>query len=313
MKTILILGGFGFIGTNLLKFIDENLQDKYDVIVFDYLEGHPHGISFSCIKKKFCGNFADTSIFDTIFKTNKIDYVIHLISTTVPVTSDNIRFDIESNLIPTIDFLNVMIHNNVSQIIYLSSGGAIYGSLKVGEYHKELDNTNPLSSYGIMKLAIEKYLLYYQNIGKINPLILRLSNPYGPYHFSSKQGAINIAVRSALTESEFLVYGSDEISKDYIYIEDLCVILFKLIEKGCFNEVINIGSGEILSLRNILESIKVHFKNFDWTKSNKNLVDVDYVALDISKLMNIIGDYSFVDFENGLNRTISWMKNNIIK
>lgn len=83
--------------------------------------------------------------------------------------------------------------------------------------------SNPISSYGITKLAIEKYLYFYHMQYGFNYLILRLSNPYGPYHYSQKQGVINIALERAMKNDSFSVWGNGEGTKDYIYIEDFVI------------------------------------------------------------------------------------------
>ena len=183
-KKILILGGFGFIGTNLIKYIDIHYIDEYSVIVFDKLLTHPYGITFDSVEKVYAGDFLDTTNIEYIFKNHKIDLVIHSLSTTVPVTSKNSRFDIESNLIPTIEVLDLMLLYGVKDIIYISSGGAIYGN--GNKHHKETNVNFPLSSYGIVKLAIEKYLHQYSELYGLRALILRLSNPYGKYHYFRK-------------------------------------------------------------------------------------------------------------------------------
>lgn len=89
-----------------------------------------------------------------IFEKNNIDFVIHSLSTTVPVDFSNVRYDVGSNLLPTIDILNLMVKHKVKDIVYLSSGRAIYGT-QGNEKHKESDDVFPISSYGVIKYAIE--------------------------------------------------------------------------------------------------------------------------------------------------------------
>ena len=259
MKTILILGGHGFIGSNVLNYIDNHLCDTYNVILFNKSENHPYGIKFNCTSKSYYGEFSDVALLKSIFIENKIDIVFHFISTTTPATSSNIKYDIKSNLISTIDFVNVMIAFNVKNIVYLSSGGAVYG--KTSEKNSETSQTQATSSYGIVKLAIEKYLMMFANNGEIKPLILRLSNPYGPYHYSMKQGVINIALRAAFEQNNFSVWGTGKNSKDYIYVEDFVEILFKLLNLNISNQIINVGSGKPVNINTIL----FHIKNIYWS------------------------------------------------
>lgn len=306
MKTILLLGAYGFIGTNILSFIDKYLNTQYKVIVFDKLATHFAGLSFKCVAKSYSGDFSDSVLLNTIFEENSIDYVIHSLSTTVPATSLNARYDVDSNLVPTLELLNAMIKHNVYDIAYISSGGAIYGNKDI--LHKETEDVFPISSYGVVKLTIEKYLMQYAQLHNIRPLILRLSNPYGPYHYSMKQGVINVALSNAIKGGEFAVWGDGTSEKDYIYIEDFIDILFKLKAENIHTEVINVASGEALSVNKILESIKTHINSFNWIYKDASKYDVQRFKLDTSKLKSFITDYKFTSFEEGLQKTINWAK-----
>ena len=233
MKTLLILGGYGFIGSNIMKLIDTDYYNQYEVIVFSRTALHSKGLSFQCVKKVYTGDFNNESDLTIIFEENKIDIVIHLINSTVPSTSNNARYDVESNLIPTINLLNIMISFRIKNIVYLSSGGSVYGNSS--EKNKETDHTNPLSSYGIVKLTIEKYLQLYSRQDLLHPLILRLSNPFGPLHYSLKQGILNVALRSAIEKKLFCIWGDGTATKDYIFIDDFVKILFKLLDANIEN------------------------------------------------------------------------------
>ena len=163
MKRILLLGGFGFIATNILKYIDENCVEDFEVFIFDRIAQHPKGMAFKCVKKVYVGDFSDETNMAHIFQDNKIDIVLHLLSSTVPATSSNAQYDVESNLISTLKLMGVMDKFGVKDIVYMSSGGAIYGDYLQKVHHEE-DAVYPKSSYGVVKLAIEKYLLSYSEL-----------------------------------------------------------------------------------------------------------------------------------------------------
>ena len=307
MNTILLLGGYGFIGSNIMDFIDRHLSHLYEVILFDKVANHPFGLDFKCVKKKYFGDFSDITCLEPILKENQIDLVFHCINTTVPSTSYNIRFDIESNLVSTVNFINLMVETKIKNIVYLSSGGAIYGNTE-GKKIESAPNY-PHSSYGIVKLAIEKYLMLYSYESKINPLILRLSNPYGPFHYSMKQGILNVALRSSLEKKQFSVWGDGENSKDYIFVEDVIEIIFKLLELKIQNEIINIGSGNLIKVNQILALIKNIYPHFTWNYIQPKTFDVSHFELDIRKLKHIIGNYSFTPIEDGIIKTNNWIIN----
>ncbi len=312
MKRLLLLGGYGFIGTNILKYIDNFFSDEYSVIVFDRVLTHPKGIRFNCVKKAYQGDFGDKTVVKTVFDENQFDYVIHSVNTTVPSTSINPRFDIESNLLPTIDLLDILVEYKTPNIVFLSSGGAIYGEMVNSLPHKETNIEFPKSSYGVVKLATEKYLFQYKELYNIHPLVLRLSNPYGLYHYSSKQGIINISLECAVLDKQFKVWGNGEAKKDYIFINDFCCILFEMIRREIKDGVFNIASNEILSVNEILAKIKIHFPNFTWSNIANKKNDISHFQLDTSKLHTAIGSMKFTPFEEGLDKTIEWLMGNKI-
>ena len=306
-KQILLLGGFGFLGTNILKYIDAHLINVYDCIVFDKFDAHPHKVQFKSVKKVYAGDFSDAKLISQIFEENTIDMVLHVLSTTVPVDSINAQYDVQSNLLPTLGVLECMVKHHVSTIVYLSSGGAVYGSLS-NKRHKESDDVFPVSSYGVIKLAIEKYIMQYAQLYDIKPVILRLSNPYGPYHYSMKQGVVNVAIHKALHNEILNVWGDGCGKKDYIYVEDFCEILFLLLQKYQFMGVLNIGSGCCLSVNEIIDEIKLILPSLSVEYTNAQKFDVSHFELDIAKLKETLGDYVFTTLKDGLCRTIEWSK-----
>lgn len=304
-----MLGGFGFISTNILKYIDEHYADEYQVIVFDRIAEHPRGVKFKCVKNVYAGDFSDETNITQIFLENKIDMVMHFLSSTIPATSSNAQYDVESNLIATLKLLGIMDRFAVKDIIYMSSGGAIYGDY-LQKVHNEEDAVYPKSSYGVVKLAIEKYLLSYSELYGFNTLILRLSNPYGPYHYNNKQGIINIAIRKALAGEKVQIWGTGDGIKDYIYIEDVCSIIFRLIENGVETEVYNVAAGSAHSVNEIVEGIKEFIPLCDWEYVNASLNDVQSFELDITKLRQKLGVIRFTPFKKALEKTIEWQKKN---
>ena len=309
MKTILLLGGYGFIGTNIMKYIDTYLYSKFRVIVFDRFLQHPYGIHFNCIQCSYAGDFSDGILMEQIFSENKIDMVIHSLSTTIPMNSMNARYDVESNLLPTLDLLSIMCKHNVMDMVYISSGGAIYGDV-TNAIHKEDEDVFPISSYGIIKLSIEKYLMQYAKLYGLKPLILRLSNPYGKYHYSMKQGICNVAVSYAMQKRLFTVYGDGHAQKDYIYIGDFVNIMFKLILKNISKDIINIGSQQIHSVNDILHLVRLYVPDFVWEYKNSSQYDVNYLQLNTEKLHKYIGDYEFMSLDEGIKIIVDWKKEN---
>ncbi|MDR2407260.1 MAG: NAD-dependent epimerase/dehydratase family protein [Bacteroidales bacterium] len=308
MKKILLLGGFGFIGSNILKYVDNLQVNPYEIIVFDKFKSHPYGVHFNCIKKVYTGNFSNINDIENVLEENKIDIVLHSLGTTIPITSNDIIFDIESNLLSTIRLLDLLVKYHIKRMVYISSGGAVYGHCTPCKKHNENDVPNPISSYGIVKLTIEKYLYYYSYLYNIETVIFRLSNPYGKYHYNIRQGVINVAAHSAISSRVFSVWGDGSARKDFIFINDFCDILFKLIEVKIPFLLLNVGSGQMLSVNEILKAIKHRIPSFVWTYNDRSIIDVQHFELDISKLLSLIGQYKFTPFAIGLEKTIKWIK-----
>lgn len=306
--TILLLGSFGFIGTNIIKYIDANKKDL-NVVAFDRFPAHLDHVQFESVKKVYAGDFSDECLLKQVFDENEIDLVIHSLSASVPSSSQDNEFDIKFNVLPTIGLLNQMVSHGVKNIVFISSGGAIYGDHYVDKAgHIEEEVLFPKSAYGVSKLVIEKYLYLYGIQHGVRSLVLRLSNPYGPYHYSQKQGIINIALERALENEPFEIWGDGKGKKDYIFIDDFCAILMKLIEKWKKHySVINVGSGQLLSVNDIVSEIKNEVNaSFNWSYKKANTLDVQDFKLNLNKLMIVLGDYKFTSLYDGIMKTQKW-------
>lgn len=174
----LVLGGRGFIGSHV---VDALLSMGTAVRILDRpLPGgvkelppaaNPH------LLEVFDGDFVNGKDLDEAL--TGCDCCIHLITSTLPQTSnDDMVFDISTNLVGTLSLFEGLIRHRVKKFIFMSSGGTVYGK-PIQETIEETHPTNPLSSYGVTKLAAEKYLGIYKHLYGLNSVSLRLSNPYG--------------------------------------------------------------------------------------------------------------------------------------
>jgi UDP-glucose 4-epimerase len=307
MEPVLILGGYGFIGSNVIDYLNKYLPGKYRVIVFDFYEQQPLGPRFENVYRSYKGDFTNQEDIRVIFDENRIDYVFHFISTTVPSSSNNnIVYDIESNLVPTIHLLDIARGHNVKKVVYISSGGAIYGTAEKYIHHED-DKLQPISSYGIVKMTVEKYFQLYNYLYGVDYLVLRLSNPYGPFHFSKKQGVINVALRKAIRDEVFEVWGDGANIKDYIYVEDVARIIVELVEKKVVNTTINIGSGSGYSINEVVAIVKNIVPSFKVSFQESKSFDVPKVILDTKRLKGLV-DIELLDIENGIKKTFKWMQ-----
>lgn len=310
-KHILLLGGFGFIGTNFMKYVEARCPEKYTFTVMDRFPTHPAGIAFSDINKVYDGDFSDRNLIERIFEENTIDLIIHSLSAITPSSVCDNETAIRQSVLPTLQLLEIMDRHKVRDILYLSSGGAVYGDASSDKSgHAETEALYPRSAYGLSKVAVEKALFQFSELHGFRTLILRPSNPYGPYHYSKTQGIVNIAIEKALQHETFEVWGNGEGKKDYIYVGDLSEIMLKLIEKGLAPlRIVNVGSGEILSVNEILSAIRSMVSpSFAWQYKEANKNDVQSFRLNLERLAELLPDYRPTSFREGLKRTLDWYK-----
>jgi len=304
MEKNLVVGGSGFLGLNWLEYL-QTAGSENEVVVFAHEK--PEGIIFPPFVTFLTGDYADTQALDDLFNAHHFDRVFHFASSIIPaISSENIRQDIESNLLPTIGLMEMMKKHQVTKLLYLSTGGAVYGNVnqeKVPENYP----CKPISSYGIIKLAVEHYIELYAKLYQIDYLILRLSNPFGSFHRSPKQGVINIAVRKALKGEVMTVWGDGSQAKDYIYAADIGKAIDGLIKVGVKNETINVGSGESLTLNKIIERIQAKLPAFQVEYKDAKLTDVQKICLDTFKLASKI-HWETTPFDQALDATITYEK-----
>jgi UDP-glucose 4-epimerase len=253
------------------------------------------------------GDYADAQALDALFSTHSFDRVFHFASSIIPaISSENIRQDIESNLLPTIGLMEMMKKHQVSNLLYLSTGGAVYGNVNQEKVPEDYP-CKPISSYGIIKLAVEHYIELYAKLYQIDYLILRVSNPFGSFHRSPKQGVINIAVRKALKGEVMTVWGDGSQAKDYIYAADIGKAIDGLIKAGVKNETINVGSGESLTLNEIIKRIQSKLPAFQVEYKEAKVTDVQQICLDTAKLSAKM-NWQITSFETALEKTIAYEK-----
>jgi UDP-glucose 4-epimerase len=304
MEKNLVVGGSGFLGLNWLEYLQQQGSEN-EVVVFAHEK--PEGVPFPSFVTFVTGDYSDAQALEDLFTAHRFDRVFHFASSIIPaISSENIRQDIESNLLPTIGLMEMMKKHQVSKLLYLSTGGAVYGNVNQ-EKVKEDYPCKPISSYGIIKLAVEHYIELYAKLYQIDYLILRLSNPFGEFHRSPKQGVINIAIRKALKGEVMTVWGDGSQAKDYIYAADIGKAIDGLIRAGVKNETINVGSGESLTLNEIIKRIQSKIPAFQVEYKDAKLTDVQHICLDTTKLSAKM-NWEITSFETALEKTITYEK-----
>jgi UDP-glucose 4-epimerase len=238
---------------------------------------------------------------------------MHLVSSTLPRGSnEDVVFDVQSNLISSLHLLNAMVTKGIRKIIFISSGGTVYGN----PIYTPLDEghpTNPTVSYGITKLAIEKYLLLFQSLHGIKATILRVANPYGErQRIETAQGAIGVFLSKALRHQDIEIWGDGSVIRDYVYVGDVADAFAKAVNYDGACSVFNIGSGVGKSLNEIIgvmrETLGLQFEvNYHPSRA----FDVPVSILNNSLAQRELGWAPQVTFNEGIKQTASWMANRI--
>ena len=299
----LVLGGKGFIGSHLVKAL---INDGHSVRVFDRNASESEEMSENI--EYISGDFTD--IFAIAEALTGIDVVYHLISTTVPSTSNlDMVNDIETNLVSTLRLLKTMVSVGVNKIVFLSSGGTVYGNPKMNPI-PETHPLNPICSYGIVKVAIEKYLFLFNQLHGVEYNILRVSNPYGAnqQHYGV-QGVIPTFLLKALRNEPITIWGDGTIERDYIYINDLVCASVKA-GKEMFNDVFNVGSGVLTSINEIINTIE-EVSNLKLKLNNlpQRNFDVQSISLDCLYAKTKFDWTPRCGLNEGILENWEWLKN----
>ncbi len=277
--------------------------------------------------KVFAFDISDNTTFDKniVYKKNDltnvkqiasdfadIDIVYFLASATIPVTSwENPLMDIEKNLIPFINFADTVAKLKVKKIAFLSSAGTIYGTTK--QKVSETSDKNPFSPYGIIKLSIENFLLYFKTRYNINFDVYRVSNVYGEGQNTSKGlGLINTLLEKIITEGKITVYGNGETLRNYIYVKDVAGLLSQSVTSDIsVSSTFNISSDDSLTINQIVDIIKnTVTEKFEVVKTESRLSDNSAIDLDNSKIKKAIPYFKFTPIAKGITETYSYIKAN---
>ena len=302
MKNILIIGGSGFIGKNIIDVLKET---DCKIIVTTRRKNIS---SIQNLKIKFLeACLYDTNLIKKIISDNNIEIILHLASNLIP-SSKKIHFDMEVQniILPTFEILNYISDKGI-KIIYFSSGGAVYGNSKnkVSE-----DNTlEPINYYGYSKLMIENHIKLLSRTRNLKYIILRPSNVYGKYQKTlSKQGFIAVALGKMLTNQNVEVWGDGTTIRDYVEVSDIANIVYQLIKKNVENKILNVGSGYGHSISTVLQVLGNQLgKTPHIIYKDKRQFDVDKLILDISKLTSYM-NYNPKKLDEGIIDFINYLK-----
>jgi UDP-glucose 4-epimerase len=297
----LVLGGSGFIGSHL---VDALLADGHRVRVFDRQPDRFRD-ALAGVDYRF-GSLADGS--DVAEALAGIDVVFHLVSTSVPSTSNlDPVADIEGNLVTAVQLLDQMTRLDVHRIVFLSSGGTVYGNPGRSPV-AETDPLRPICSYGVVKVAIEHYLFMYQDLHGIEPVILRPSNPIGPRQgHLGVQGVVPTFLRRLLDGDSIQVWGDGSVVRDYLDVTDLAALCVQAGNSDVVG-VFNAGSGIGTSVNDVLSLIEsVTGRKADVHYQAARSFDVQRIVLDSDLALRTFGWSTAIALDESVRRLWDWL------
>ena len=314
MKTILVTGGAGFIGSNFVRMVLSEYSDTFVVNLdkltyagnLENLTGFLNHTNHKFIK----GDICDALLIDKILDEHKIDAIINFAAEShVDRSIRAPKAFIETNIKGTLTLLEAARDRNIGRFIQISTD-EVYGSLGPEGKFSEDTPLSPNSPYSASKAAADHLVKAFGHTWGLKYNITRCSNNYGPYQFPEKM--IPLMINNALNDKELPVYGDGLYVRDWLYVYDHCTAVWKVLTESPPGETYNIGG---CNEKTNLEVIDLILNRIGKPKSLIRHVtdrpghDRRY-AIDASKIIRQLNWHPSVGFEEGIEKTIDWYLQN---
>lgn len=300
-----VYGANGFIGRHLVRRLAEYgepiraVSRKFDTA---FIESFGENVEF--IEADF------RQPMDMASSLQDVDTIVQLISTSSPGMGNDYEIpDIQENVMPQIEFLQSCVKAGVKRYIFVSSGGTVYGP-EVPVPTTETTPTHPISSHGLTKLIVEKYIQMHGHVDDLDYAILRVANPFGPgQEFRKGQGLIPALLDHWRKGQQVTIFGGGQAQRDYIFIDDLIEAIEAVISfTPELRLVFNVGSGETRSIVEVIETLEaVTGHRFERKYVASRKTDVDISSLDISRAHEVLNWVPGTDFRKGIENTVEQM------
>lgn len=298
---IAIVGGLGFIGTNLYKYL------KTKKLKVKILDNHKVKKNYKYINKKDIIYCDIRTLSKLKKKLQNFEFIVNLAGQTgVLESNQKPNYCISQNIIGFSNILNIVkkIKKKI-KIINASTGGAIYGDSSKSS--TETSDKFPISYYGLSKKFNEDLSNVFFKLYKIETINLRFSNVYGEYSLH-KKSFIHSCIKNVLSKKKTNIFGDGRQTRDFIYVQDLVKLIYKSfnLPHGSYN----VASGKSFSVNQILDIMMNINKNFKYNYKKKNLTEVRDVNINNSKIKKILKLNSnfFTPLNKGISKTLDWYK-----
>lgn len=303
---ILVTGGLGFVGSHI---VDAYVELGHDVWILDNLStGRMENRNNQA--KLVLADITNPESVNNLFEQEKFDIVNHhAAQINVRVSVDDPTVDAHTNIIGGINIYEACVKHGVKKVIFASSGGAVYGEQEyfpADEKHK----TDPMSPYGISKLTNEHYLNYYKNVHGLQHVIFRYTNIFGPrQNPHGEAGVISIFIDKILEDSEFVINGNGNATRDYVYVHDVVSANVNALKEDV-NGTYNICTGYETSVNDIVRYLKViHSKDLKYKYGPSKLGEVYRSVANNNLFRQCTNWMPIYPFELNLKDTYNYFKN----
>jgi len=297
-----VLGAGGFIGTNLCRHL---AACGAEVAGFGRAPAYPRalqGIAWTV------GEFADRAALARAVEGNEL--VFHLIGSRLPESSNRDPIgDLDANVVSTLHLLEACRHSAVAKLVFASSGGTVYGVAPPIPI-PETAPTEPITAYGIGKLAVEKYLSLYQRLYGLDYAVLRISNPFGPFQGGDRrQGVVAAFIHQALRGATLEIWGDGEVVRDFVYIDDVVAALAAAALQSGPHRLFNVGQGVGRSVNQVIADIESVLERGPLARRYRpsRAADVPVNILDIGLIGRELGWQPRADWLASLRATARWL------
>jgi UDP-glucose 4-epimerase len=253
--------------------------------------------------------FSDFSTLARAVEDQEI--VFHLLGSSIPESSNSDPAeDLLAHVFSTIKLLDLCRAAHVRKIVFASSGGTVYGIPAVVPT-PETAPTDPISAYGISKLAVEKYLALYRHLHGMDYHILRIANPYGPGQSPfKKQGVVASILYRAISGKPFEIWGTGEVTRDFIHVEDVSAAFIHALHYAGEHRTMNVGSGHGLTINQVVGDVQhvLGLEGVRVTHKPGRAADVPVSILDTQLIRTVTSWRPRVSWIDGLTQTALWMR-----
>jgi UDP-glucose 4-epimerase len=302
MSLVLVTGGAGFIGANLLR----QLDPAHDVRVFDnLLRGSRDLLPGDREIDLVVGDIRDP---DAVARAVRgVDLVIHLAAfgSVVESIADPVE-NFEINVRGTFEMLRGAASAGVERFVFASTGGAI-----MGDQPPPIDESSlpwPISPYGASKLCGEAYVHAFAGSFGVRPVALRFANVYGPYS-AHKKGVITRFIRAALGGGTFEIFGEGNASRDFLHVDDLCRGILAAAESDLSDEVLHLASEKETTINELAELIiELAGADVEIVHHPKRAGEVERNFARAERAKEALGWEPRISLRDGMAGTIEWFR-----